>query len=346
MKITDYKFSEDEIKNLVQYRDNQSSYQIRTRFIALLMLSQGLSPDSVSSVTGNSVYTIEYWFKLYTEEGIGRLNTLKYTPKQPYLNMFQINQVIIYVSWENPRNIREVREYIREKFGVSYSDDAVRKLLRKRGLKFMRPKKVPGNPPSAGEQIEFVENYNKSRAFQTPDSVILFGDAMHLVHQAVPALCWGDPAFPPLLSANTGRSRLNILGAYNPDTCSVIHLAGEENCNAERAVQFFDLIIKSYPAASSVTLYLDNAKYFHAGTVREWAEKNPHFHIVPLPAYAPNLNLIERFWKFAKEKLVKNKYYKEYKTFRAEVFRFLNHTSEYLDELKKLMTEKFEIIYV
>jgi len=63
-----------------------------------------------------------------------------------------------------------------------------------------------------------------------------------------------------------------------------------------------------------------------------------------LPSYAPNLNLIERFWRFVKERLVKNTYYKKYKTFRATVFRFLNHVDQYIEELSTLMVEKFEIV--
>ena len=63
-----------------------------------------------------------------------------------------------------------------------------------------------------------------------------------------------------------------------------------------------------------------------------------------LPPYAPNLNLIERFWRFAKEKLVKNDYCKEYKKFRAKVFQFLNNTRIHKKELIPLMVENFEII--
>ena len=64
-----------------------------------------------------------------------------------------------------------------------------------------------------------------------------------------------------------------------------------------------------------------------------------------MKSYAPNLNLIGRFRRFAEEKLVKNKYYKEYKTFRAKVFQFLNHADDYADEFKTLTVEKFPIIY-
>ena len=89
---------------------------------------------------------------------------------------------------------------------------------------------------------------------------------------------------------------------------------------------------------------MDNASYFKAEVVSQWLENHPNLKIEYLPAYAPNLNLIERFWRFAKEKLVKNTYYEKYKTFRAKVFQFLNHVDDHVDELKTLMVEKFEIV--
>jgi transposase len=104
------------------------------------------------------------------------------------------------------------------------------------------------------------------------------------------------------------------------------------------------LILREYPTAPKISLVLDNARYFHAKIVSEWLENHPRLHIEFLPPYAPNLNLIKRLWGFVKNKLVKNKYYKEYKTFRAQEFQFLNNIGEYADELKTLMTENFEII--
>lgn len=179
-----------------------------------------------------------------------------------------------------------------------------------------------------------------------PETVFLFGDGMHLVHQNVPALCWGDPKDPPVFKTNTGRQRLNILGAYNPDSHSFIHLTGEENCDANRVIDYFELILKAYRRAPHIILFLDNAKYFKAKVVRQWLEDHPKLQLEFLPAYAPNLNLIERFWRFVKEKLVKNTYYEKYKTFRAKVFQFLNHIDEHSDELKTLMVEKFQIVKV
>jgi len=175
-------------------------------------------------------------------------------------------------------------------------------------------------------------------------TVFLFGDGMHLVHQNIPSLCWGDPKEPLILKTNTGRKRLNILGAYNPDNFSFVHLTGEENCNAERVIEYFDVILKAYRKAPKIVLFLDNATYFKAKIVTDWLEIHPKFQLEFLPPYAPNLNLIERFWRFTKDKLVKNTYYEKYKTFRAKVFQFLNYIDEYVDELETLMVEKFQIV--
>ena len=219
-------------------------------------------------------------------------------------------------------------------------------ILKKQGLEVIYPKIHPGNPPSVEEQEEFVKKYNEQKQNDEPGSVILFTDAMHLIHQNIPGRCWGDPKFPPVMDTNTGRKRLNILGAYNPETHCFHHLTGEENCNADRFVEFLKIISKTYNYAPKVILYLDNARYFYAAKVKEYLKDNNLIKLNFLPSYAPNLNLIERFWKYAKEQLVKNKYYKKYKIFRAKVFEFLNNTDDHIDKLKTVMTEKFQIIRV
>ena len=145
---------------------------------------------------------------------------------------------------------------------------------------------------------------------------------MHLIHQNVPALCWGDPKDPPILKTNTGRQRLNILGTYNPDSHSFIHLTGEENCNANRVIEYFEVIIKAYRRHPKIILYLDNAKYFKAEIVTQWLEDHPKLQIEFLPPHAPNLNLIERFWRFVKEKLVKNTTMKNTRHFGQKHFSF------------------------
>jgi transposase len=344
MDITQHTFGQEEISHLRDYRDKQRDGRLKIRFVGLLMLAEDLAIEQAASLIGRSVKTVMNWGHQYLTQGIDCLNSFNYKPKQTYLKPSQIEQLVAWVNETSPAKTKQVRTYIKEQFKVTYRVEAVRQLLRKQGLKRIRPKEVPGKAPSEEEQRAFVMQYEAMKGAYAPGTVFLFLDAMHLVHQNEPGYCWGDPKDPPVIQTNSGRKRLNILGGYNPADYSLIHLTGEETCDAQRVVEFFDLIVTQHTSAPYIVMFSDNAKYFKATLVNEWLDVHPQAHLEFLPTYAPNLNLIERFWKFAKEHLVKNTYYEKYKTFRAHVFRLLNHVDEYVEELKTLMVEKFQII--
>jgi transposase len=342
--ITRHTFRQEEIEQLREYRDKQRDGRLKIRFIGLLMVAEHMAMEQVAALIGRSVKTLLNWGHQYLTNGIACLNSFNYQPKQTYLTPPQIEQLVTWVKTTNPAHVKQIRAYITAQFRVTYTIEAVRQLLHKQGLKRLRPKQQPGKPPSEAEQREFVDNYTQMRAECAPGTVFLFLDAMHLVHQNEPGFCWGDPKNPPVIPTNTGRKRLNILGGYNPDDVSLLHVTGEASCNAERVVEFFEVVASQHVSAPEIIMFSDNAPYFYAPRVREWLETHPNMWLLPLLPYAPNLNLIERLWKFVKAHLVTNTYYEKYKTFRAHVFRFLNHLEEYVDELKTLMVEKFQII--
>ncbi|MBI5653989.1 MAG: transposase, partial [Chloroflexi bacterium] len=63
-----------------------------------------------------------------------------------------------------------------------------------------------------------------------------------------------------------------------------------------------------------------------------------------LPAYAPNLNLIERLWKFMKKHIKRNRFYATFEQFVTAIQSFFASLSEYADALATLMVENFEIL--
>jgi len=342
--IANHNFKQEEIDELKRYRDKQRDGRLKIRFLALLMIADMVPIEKVAFFIGKSVQTLQSWGKQHLNKGIDSLNFFNYKPKKTYLNLSQIEQLVQWVKENNPAKTKQIGAYIITEFKVTYSVEAVRQLLRKQGLRMLRPKQQPANPPSEEKQLEFVAEYHALKSSSEPGTRFFFIDGMHLVHQNEPGYCWGDPKNPPINKTNTGRKRLNILGGYDPDNFSLTHLTGETNCNAERVIEFFEIMKKGCGSAPKIIMFSDNAKYFKAGIVQEWLKKNPQIQLVFLPTYAPNLNLIERFWKFTKNKLVKNTYYEKYKTFRAHTFRFLNHVGDYKKELETLMVEKFQII--
>ncbi len=161
MDVSTFQFSDEEIERLQQYRDNQDDARLNARFIALLMLAKGYEISDVASVIGKSIRSIDNWHRQYKTKGVESLNFFQYKPKRSYLSDEQIEKVIDWVKTTNPAKLKEVRKFIIDHFKVKYTTEAVRKLLHKRGLKLLRPKVIPGNPPSEEEQKKKLKNTTK-----------------------------------------------------------------------------------------------------------------------------------------------------------------------------------------
>src|SRR3954451_1550371 len=83
--------------------------------------------------------------------------------------------------------------------------------------------------------------------------------------------------------------------------------------------------------------------YYSKPCVKGWLAAHREFRLVPLPAYSPNLNLIERLWKFLRKKAL-NRWHKTFEAMQGAVAEVLDHLGEYRDELSTLMTERFAIV--
>lgn len=70
----------------------------------------------------------------------------------------------------------------------------------------------------------------------------------------------------------------------------------------------------------------------------------PKTATINLPPYSPNLNIIERLWKFFKKKVIYNSYYEKFTVFRKYCLDFFRHLGKYRAELQTLMTDNFQLI--
>ena len=76
---------------------------------------------------------------------------------------------------------------------------------------------------------------------------VYFLDAAHLLHAAIPSQGWIKRGKTMQLKTNSGRNRLNILGAYSPDERDLISLEGRESCDGERVAPLLQQIRTANP---------------------------------------------------------------------------------------------------
>lgn len=175
--------------------------------------------------------------------------------------------------------------------------------------------------------------------------VLLYLDPMHQIHNNENDYAWqptGRAGTKKVLS-NTGRKRLNIIGAVNPVTFEPTIMLTEENCCAEVIEAFLTEIKHRYFTATCICIILDNARYQRSYLVQQKA-KALGIDLIYLPPYSPNLNLIERLWRYFKNKVMKNKYYPDYTSFENAVDTFFQTFNDRIVDMKSLLNFKFGII--
>ena len=202
---------------------------------------------------------------------------------------------------------------------------------------------IPGKAPSEAVQKDFIQQIEHHS--QQKGTVLLFFDPCHLLHNVVNARMWQPRGKNGtiMIKSNTGRKRINILGALDIEDFSVITTLTEESCNSERIVEFLQKIKEKY-SGRKIVVILDNARYNYARVTRIFADEN-NINLLFLPPYAPNLNLIERLWKFTKKHLVNNTYHEDFTQFVDATNRFFINLGNYHQELSSLFTQKFQIIH-
>lgn len=177
------------------------------------------------------------------------------------------------------------------------------------------------------------------------DNTVLFLDPVHQVHNVANGYCWQiqGRVGTKTVASNSGRERLTIIGAINAATKQPTILTTEDNCDQYMMMAFLAEIRKDYPRKKTVYIFLDNARYSHSKLVAAAANRL-HIKLLFLPPYSPNLNLIERLWKFMKKKITANKYYQTFTEFTKAIHDFFKNIGQYQLELDNLLSLNFEIL--
>jgi len=203
---------------------------------------------------------------------------------------------------------------------------------------------MPWKHPPEAEQQKFIEEYRMllSDASEWKHH-ILFYDPVHQVHNSVSVRCRIEKWTECILKSNTWRKRITVMWWINAITMDFSGLVTEDNCDAEMTKVTLDAIRWDYSDNKKIYLILDNARYNHAQIVVDHAEKL-NISLKFLPAYAPNLNLIERLRKYMKKELVNNKYYEKYDEFYEALIAFFVNLKNHKNDLKTLLRHKFQIL--
>ena len=192
------------------------------------------------------------------------------------------------------------------------------------------------------KQKEFLEQEIQPRLdeAQAGKRVVLFVDAVHFVLAPFLGFLWS--VVRVFIQAPSGRQRFNVLGALNAITHELITITNDAYITAESVCALLEKVANLY-VGIPISIFLDNARYQKCALVMEKA-KSLNIELCFLPSYSPNLNLIERMWKFVKKKCLYSKYYEKFPAFKEAISKCLDETTTtHKSDLDSLLTLRFQL---
>ena len=191
-------------------------------------------------------------------------------------------------------------------------------------------------------QAEYLENEMEPRLAeaQAGKRAVFFVDAAHFVLAPFLGFLWCLTRI--FIQAPAGRQRFNVLAALNSVTHELITVTNDTYITAESVCVLLDKL-NELKLGVPISLFLDNARYQRCALVIEKAA-SLKIELCFLPAYSPNLNLIERLWKFVKKQCLYSKYYPDFSAFKGAIKKCLDETSTtHQSALNSLLTLRFQL---
>jgi len=193
----------------------------------------------------------------------------------------------------------------------------------------------------AADQAAFLDDQLTPRlaAAQAGQGHVFFVDAAHFVFGTFLCCLW---SFTRLyVRAASGRQRFNVLGAWNAVTRELVAVTNTTVVNTATMCELLQAIA-AQQLTGPIALVLDNARYQRNAVVMAHAQELG-ITLLVLPSYSPNLNLIERLWKFVKRRSLYGRYHPTFADFRSAIEHTLaNIPTTHAADLTSLMTLNFQ----
>jgi transposase len=338
----------EERKEIERRRKATLDRRVYQRLTAVLAIADEKTREEVAELLGVGLTQLSEWLRVYRNQGLDALCAIHNKGDPGNLTPDQIEQLKAKVSTGCFRNSDQIRYWIQATFSISYSPSGVKELLKRIGVTYH---KVTGflwkaKPEKQRAFVKRIARHQREAKRQgAPRTRRYYVDACHPVWGLdLVFCCWLLLGQRLLVGMGSGRKRLNILGGYCPDDHEYVdYRLTRDNINGEQFINFMRMLRALHPETEKFILYVDGATYFRSAIVKAWLKRHPEFHLSRIPAYSPNVNLIERMWKFLRAKAL-SRWHKTFDDMQAAVSEVLDHLEDYRDELRTLMTEKFHII--
>lgn len=335
------KYSNEAYARLKKENETTSSGIIRKRCRALMtkMSEPTLSSGRIAAIAGCSRNFVDSLIHSYNNKGIDSVLETAPVPGRPGRLKSHMEEISKSLESRVPRSAAEAAHIIRDISGILFSLTWTRENMHRCGFRFIKTQPIPGRacPQKQTEWISALQPViDEAKECKRK---LYFMDAVHFTLEAFTCHVWCKG--PLYLKTGAGRNRFNLIGCVDPFSLDIIQSHSMVYVDAEQTKSFLEKV-RLESGDIPVSIVLDNARYQHCQAVKDKAAELG-INLIFLPPYSPNLNIIERLWKYTRRHVLAGKYFDSPVKFHEALRHFfevdfINHKQN----LSSLLTLKFQ----
>lgn len=322
--------SYDNEKMLSRIYAESKHHQVRERAQCLLLSYRGKTIAELIKIFNVTRKTIYNWFTAWEDRKLLGLYDSSGRGRKPKLSEDQQLEVKKLVK-ESPKSLKTVQSKIKQEWGVEISKDTIKRIVKKFKMKWRRMKRGLSRKPSEWELDVKLPEIEKLKELHEKGEIDLgYLDQVGWSIRACIPYAWQEKDSQIILNDVEGK-RINVMGIMNIKN-EIYYEVYEKNTDSDKVIEFLDRFSETIKIRT--VILLDQASIHTSDKIMErseyWKEKN--LELFWLPAYSPELNLIEILWRFMKYEWIEISAYNSHKSLK-----------EYIDKTLKLFGSEYVI---
>ena len=340
MNLTLTESDRQQLQALQKQRRDEAGY---VKVTVVLLLDKGWAVATIAEALGLDDGTVYRYAQAYQTLGLAKYLLTDQARYWGLLTSSQLAHLCQEVNRTLYLDCKGIQAWLLATCQVRYSVSGLTDLLHRLGFSYKLTTALPCEA-NAGAQTTFLTGLTALLAdVATGGAVLYYADAAHPTHNTRCTRAWCQTGQERPLLTVSGRERVNLNAALNAHAPTQVHLDETGRVDAQSTRRLYEKLLAAHPDTPRIYVVCDNARYYKNKELTEWLANKP-IQQVFLPPYSPNLNLIERLWKFLRQKIINTPFYRTKGAFKAAVLHFFDRLPEFGQELAARMTLKFRVL--
>lgn len=312
------------------------------RLVSIVLIVAGLDDKKIALLVGCHRKTVKTLRTKLDTMTVAELLFIKPgSGRKPKASTDVVSGIVSAVKTKIFFNLRQIADYVYDTYKLKVSETCIGRMLKRFNIRRLKCGSIPAKADTEKQNLFYeAQFYPLVQQAKEGDIVLIFLDAAHCV-MGNDYLGYVYGVVRRFIRTLSGRKRYNVLGALDFVTKQVHTITNTTYITAIQVCRMLAKLHKLYPG-QEIHVILDNAKYQKCKIVTLLA-KHLNIKLVYLPAYSPNLNLIERLWKYVKSELHKQSW-KDFQAFRQRIDQIIvDFSGKNIAKANSLITENVQL---